>query len=67
MRAMPSWSFLVRYHRIFEVLSVSMFEAYVIYIAYVNGDIAHVKWICKMYNAYILYLTAYIVKHVSDI
>ena len=44
-----------------------MFEAYVIYIAYVNGDIAHVKWICKMYNAYILYLTAYIVKHVSDI
>ena len=81
MRAMPSLSFLVRYHRIFEVLSVSMFEAYVIYIyiyiyiyvTYVNGDIAHVKWICKMYTAYILYLTAYFinvatyVKHVSDI
>ena len=53
-----------------------MFEAYVIYkyiyITYVNGDIAHVKWICKMYTAYILYLSGYIylatyVKHVSDI
>jgi hypothetical protein len=39
-----------------------MFEAYVIYIAYVNGDIAYVKWICKMYTAYILYLTAYIIQ-----
>jgi hypothetical protein len=70
MRAMPSLSFLVRYHRIFEVLSVSMFEAYVIYIyvTYVNGDIAHVKWICKMYTAYyiifncIFYKCSYICK-----
>ena len=41
--------------------------------AYVNGNVAYVKWVCKMYTAYILYLYAYIihvaayVKRVSDI